>query len=112
MGPITGWWGAPAVAGGVRPVVPAGGSEVATARGLAVAPFSAAFSTVTIPAGTSPLAVAVAVAPNGNVYVGNANSANVTEISPLTVTTSPTSPACAQPVTFNISGGLRTGQRW
>ncbi|MBA9044356.1 MULTISPECIES: hypothetical protein [Streptomyces] len=85
---------------------------MATARGLAVAPFSAAFSTVTIPAGTSPLAVAVAVAPNGNVYVGNANSANVTEISPLTVTTSPTSPACAQPVTFNISGGLRTGQRW
>ncbi len=47
----------------------------------------------------------MAVAPNGNVYVGNANSANVTEISPLTVTTSPTSPACAQPVTFNISGG-------
>ncbi|WP_246094246.1 Ig-like domain-containing protein [Streptomyces griseofuscus] len=49
--------------------------------------------------------MAVAVAPNGNVYVGNANSANVTEISPLTVTTSPTSPACAQAVTFNISGG-------
>ncbi|MFJ8095551.1 hypothetical protein [Streptomyces griseofuscus] len=80
---------------------------MATARGLAVAPFSAAFSTVTIPAGTSPLAVAVA--PNGNVYVGNANSANVTEISPLTVTTSPTSPACAQPVTFNISGGTPNG---
>ncbi|MEU8913987.1 hypothetical protein [Streptomyces nigrescens] len=66
-----------------------------------------AFSTVTIPAGTSPLAVAVA--PNSNVYVTNANSANVTEISPLTVTTSPASPVCGQPVTFSISGGTPNG---
>lgn len=104
MEPNTGWSGAPAIVCGVRPVVPAGGSQVPAVRGPVAPLLSAAFSTVTIPAGTSPLAVAVA--PNGNVYVGNSNSNNVTVISSATNTVVATVPVGAFP--FSVAAAANS----
>ncbi|MGY5129360.1 DUF5074 domain-containing protein, partial [Streptomyces nigrescens] len=55
----------------------------------------------TIPAGTSPLAVAVAA--NGKVYVANASSNNVTVIDSATDTVLATLPAGISPVAVAVA---------
>ncbi|MGW7008939.1 IPT/TIG domain-containing protein [Streptomyces sp. NPDC054933] len=80
--------------------------EASAAGGLALTPSVSALALTAIPAGTSPFAVAIA--PNGRVFVANATSNNVTVIDSATDTVLTTVPVGSYPIAVAVaaSGGV------